>query len=362
MAQPALIGNERDYVLKCLDDNWISSGGRFVGEFERNFAGFCNAKHGVATSNGTTALHLALVALGVAPGDEVIVPTLTYIATANSIRYCGATPVMVDSETETLNIDPSRIEERITPRTRGIIAVHLYGFPADMDPVMEIARRHKLFVIEDAAEAHGAEYRGRRVGGLGNCATFSFFGNKIITTGEGGMVTTNDSALDGKLRMYCNQGNDPGRRYWHPVIGYNYRMTNITASIGVAQVEVLDDLLAQRRQLAALYEERLERLRDRIEVLDLPSWGEGVFWMQNVFLREGGGEKRDAVIGRMAEAGIETRPVFHPMHTMPPYFESSHRFPVATAYGARGISLPTHVFLKEADLDRIIDALDASIA
>ena len=243
VAAPTLNGNEKRYVLECLETTWISSIGRFITEFERGFARFCGVEHAIAVSNGTNALHLALVALGVTSGDEVIVPSLTYVATANAVTYCGAKPVLVDCDPRTLNIDPAAIAGKITAHTKGIIPVHLYGHPADMDPIISVAREHGLFVLEDAAEAHGAEYKGRRVGGLGNCAAFSFFGNKIMTTGEGGMVTTNDSALAAKLRLYRGQGLDPGRRYWHPVIGYNYRMTNIAAALGLAQLEQVDELM-----------------------------------------------------------------------------------------------------------------------
>ena len=222
IAAPTLNGNERRYVLECLETTWISSIGRFITEFERAFARFCGVEHAIAVSNGTTALHLALVALGLKPGDEVIVPTLTYIATANAVTYCGAKPVLVDCDPRTLQHGSGQLlRGKITAHTKGIIPVHLYGHPVDMDPIISVAREHGLFVLEDAAEAHGAEYKGRRVGGLGNCAAFSFFGNKIMTTGEGGMVTTNDSNLAAKLRQYRGQGLDQGRRYWHSVVGYN---------------------------------------------------------------------------------------------------------------------------------------------
>ena len=235
VAQPKMAGNERMYVLDCLDTNWISSNGKYIAAFEEAFAKYCGAKHAIAANNGTTALHLALVALDLKPGDEVIIPTVTYIATANAVRYCGATPVLVDVCADTMNINPADIERKITPKTRGIIPVHLYGHPADMDAVNRIATKHGLWVVEDAAEAHGAEVNGKKVGTLGTCATFSFFGNKIITTGEGGMVTTDDDELAAKLRLYRGQGMDPNRRYWFPVVGFNYRMTNIQAAIGLAQ-------------------------------------------------------------------------------------------------------------------------------
>jgi perosamine synthetase len=213
VAAPTLGGNERAYVLECLDSTWISSSGRFLDAFEADFARFCGVSHAVAVNNGTTALHLALTALGIGPGDEVIVPNLTYIASANAVTYCGAKPVFADCEPLTLNLDPDCIEARITPRTRAILPVHLYGHPADMDRIMRLAARYDLHVVEDAAEAHGATYRGRPVGSFGACATFSFYGNKIITTGEGGMVVTDDATLAARLRLYRGQGLDPQRRY-----------------------------------------------------------------------------------------------------------------------------------------------------
>src|SRR6476661_7133184 len=264
VAAPVLDGREKEYVLECLSTSWISSNGRFIGEFEKAFADFCGVEHAVATNNGTTALHLALVALGLKPGDEVIVPTLTYIASANAIRYCGGIPVFVDNHVPTFNIDPDAIEAKITGRTKGILPVHLYGHPVDLDPILQIAKKNDLFVLEDAAEAVGARYKGRRLGGHGTCATFSFFGNKIITTGEGGMVTTNDSDLAAKLRLYRGQGLDQGRRYWHSVVGYNYRMTNIAAALGLAQLEQIDELMGARARLADWYRSRLERLANKL--------------------------------------------------------------------------------------------------
>lgn len=356
VAQPKMVGNERKYVLDCLDTNWISSNGKYIGAFERAFAEFCGVKHAVATNNGTTALHLALVGLDLQPGDEVIIPTVTYIATANAVRYCGATPVLVDVCAETMNIDPREIEKKITAKTRGIIAVHLYGHPAEMGPIDEIARKHGLWVVEDAAEAHGAEVRGRKVGGLGACATFSFFGNKIITTGEGGMITTNDDVLAAKLRLFRGQGMDPKRRYWFPVVGYNYRMTNIQAAIGLAQLEGIETALAQRDALAGWYNAALADLQDRIVLPVQASWAKQVFWMYNIFLRDGDENRRDAVMRQLDEMGIETRPVFYPMHVLPPYKEEVS-YPVGDLWAQRGINLPTHQDLTQADIERIADSL-----
>jgi perosamine synthetase len=360
VAQPTLNGNERKYVLDCLDTNWISSVGKYIGAFEEAFAKFCGVEHAIATNNGTTALHLALVALDLQAGDEVIIPTVTYIATANAVRYCGATPVLVDVHAETMNIDPADIERKITSRTKGIIPVHLYGHPAEMETINAIARRHKLWVVEDAAEAHGAEVNGRKVGSMGTCATFSFFGNKIVTTGEGGMVTTNDAALAAKLRLFRGQGMDLARRYWFPVIGYNYRMTNIQAAIGLAQMETIDKSLSDRARLAEWYAEALADLEDQIVLPKDVQWTKQVHWMYNIFLREGGATRRDAVMHALDLADIETRPVFYPMHVLPPYKEDT-AYPVADLWAPRGINLPTHQALTRADVQRIADSLKEAL-
>lgn len=360
VAHPKLAGNERKYVLDCLDTNWISSIGKYIGGFEEAFAKFCGVKHAIATNNGTTALHLALVAHDLKPGDEVIIPTVTYIATANAVRYCGATPVLVDVCPDTMNIDPADIERRITPKTRGIIPVHLYGHPAEMQHINQIASKHGLWVVEDAAEAHGAEVLGRKVGGLSTCATFSFFGNKIITTGEGGMVTTNDDDLAARLRQFRGQGMDPKRRYWFPVIGYNYRMTNIQAAIGLAQMESIDKALSDRETLATWYNSDLADLQGEIILPKQQPWAKQVYWMYNIYLRDGGEHQRDEVMRRLDEMGIETRPVFYPMHVLPPYLEDV-AYPVADLWAPRGINLPTHQGLTQNDVRRIADSLKKAL-
>ena len=361
VAQPKLAGNEKKYVMDCLDTSWISSNGKYISAFEESFAKFCDVKNAVATNNGTTALHLALVALGLEPGDEVLIPTVTYIATANAVRYCGGVPVLVDVCAETMNIDPSKIEEKITSRTKGIMPVHLYGHPSEMQAILEIAKRRSLFVLEDAAEAHGAQCDGKRVGSFGDCATFSFFGNKIVTTGEGGMVTTNDDQLAAKLRLYRGQGMDLNRRYWFPVIGYNYRMTNIQAAIGLAQMETVETAIAERARLASWYNSALASLSDKIVLPKQANWAKQVFWMYNTFLRAGGEEQRDAVMQKLDLAGIETRPVFYPMHVMPPYKEHAS-YPVADTWAQRGINLPTHQFVTKEDVQRIAREITKAVA
>ena len=360
VAEPCLMGNEKKYVLDCMESGWISSHGKYIHAFEEAFAKFCGVKHAVTTNNGTTALHLALVALGLKPGEEVIIPTVTYIATANAVSYCGAKPVLVDSVMPSLNIDPDKIEQAITSQTRGIIPVHLYGHPADMRKINQIAAQYGLWVLEDAAEAHGSEILGKKVGSFGNCATFSFFGNKIITTGEGGMVTTNDDDLAKKLRLYRGQGVDPDRRYWFPVIGYNYRMTNIQAAIGLAQLENISDSLLARSTLADMYTSLLKGTEDLIRIPEQDIWAKHVYWMYNIFLKKEGVEYRNSVIRKMEEYLIETRPSFYPMHVLPPYRESQV-FPIADIWSARGINLPTHQNLSHEDVVLVVDALKRSL-
>jgi len=359
VANPLFIGNEKKYVDECMESGWISSAGKYVELFETSFAEYCGVKHAVACCNGTVALHLALLALGVGAGDEVIVPTLTFVATANAVTYCGARPVFVDSETETWNLDPKQIEAAINTRTKGIVAVHLYGHPAKMRELREIARRHNLFLLEDAAEAHGAMCGGRMVGSLGDAAVFSFYANKIITTGEGGMVVTDNDALAERARLLRGQGMDPARRYWHTIVGYNYRMMNLPAAIGLAQLEKIDRQLELRSRVAALYVERLRRMSG-LSWQTEQSWARHVYWMFNVVLDPETWQSRDSVIETLDGQGIETRPIFYPVHSLPPYADSARgeSFPVAENLSRCGISLPTWAGLTENDIDRVCRALE----
>ena len=361
VAHPVLSGNERAYVNECLETGWISSVGRFVGDFESSFAKFVGVEHAISCCNGTCALHLALVGLGVGPGDEVIVPTLTYVASANAVTYCGATPVLVDVEPKSMNLDPARVEELITPRTKAIMAVHLYGHPADMDALEAIANRHGIALVEDAAEAHGATYKGRTVGSIGRVSMFSLFGNKIITSGEGGVLTTNDAELAARLRLHRGQGMDPKRRYWFPVVGYNYRMTNIQAAIGLAQLEKVDEHLRARQRVRRWYDERLAELSDHLQPPAVHPWAHHSFWMYTVVLSESSPHSRDELMARLEADGIETRPVFYPMHVMPPYKNDARQFPVADHLAARGMNLPTHGLLSENDVDYVVARLRAHL-
>jgi perosamine synthetase len=358
VAQPEFSGNEAAYVLDCVTSEWVTAAGQYVKRLETEFAQWMGVEHAVACSSGTAAVHLALLALGVKPGDEVILPTLTYVATANAVRYCGAVPVFCEAEPGTMNIDPDDIEHRITPRTVGIIPVHMYGHSADMDRIMQIAGSHGLWVAEDAAQAHGATCNGRRCGSIGDAGAFSFFGNKIMTTGEGGIVTTRDDQCAARLRLYAGQGVDPGRRYWFPVIGYNYRMTNLQAALGVAQLERIDHLLEARQTVARWYGSHLEAAGGLVTPPVQKSYAHHVYWMYTVVLNDDAAMSRDDLIARLDEDGIETRPVFHPVHTLPPYqTDVEMHFPVSERLGRQGISLPTHSRLSEDDVAYVCERL-----
>ena len=358
IATPVLNGNETKYVLDCLNTTWISSNGPYLDQFEQQFAAFCQSKHAIACSNGTTALHLALLAHDVGPGDEVIVPTLTFVATANAVTYCGALPVFVDVEADTWNMDIRAIEQKITSRTKGIIAVHLYGHPADMDPIMELAHKYDLFVIEDAAEAIGAQYKGRMAGALGHTATFSLFGNKVITTGEGGVVTTNNEAIAEKIRLLRGQGIDKNKKYWHPVIGYNYRMTNIQAAIGCAQLEKVEWHIRERIRVAMHYYDYLKH-DSRLTLPVQRIWAKNVFWMFSIVLNGRSEQQRDHVMQQLKDKGIETRPFFYPMHILPPYRDGQlyEEYPVANRIASQGMNLPSHGELTKQDIQYICQSL-----
>ena len=354
ISSPTIGQKEAEYVMDCLTSTWISSAGSYIDRFEDAFAEVAGAKHAIACSNGTAALHLALVALGVKPGDEVLVPTLTFVACSNAVIYCGATPVLVDIDPDIWAIDAAQIESLITPKTRGIIAVHLRGHPADMDSIMTIARRHGLFVVEDAAQAHGAKFNDTPVGSIGDVGTFSFFGNKLITTGEGGMVTTNGDAIADRIRLLKNQGMTKERRYWHPVVGYNYRMTNIQAAIGLAQVERLPEILFRHQRISEWYREGLADVTG-LKWQHAKPWAHHVWWQFVVVLEDSFGMDRDEVLTRLQAEGIDARRLYYPTHQMPPYvrYSGGRAFPVADHHAARGICLPTWAGLEREQVEHI---------
>ncbi len=355
VAEPLLAGNELEYVTDCVKTGWVSSLGKYVRDFESQFAAYCDTGYGIATFNGTVALHLLAVTINLGPGDEVIMPSLTYVATANSVRYTGATPVFVDSERDTWNIDPDRVAAAITPRTKAIMAVHLYGHPADMDALRAVADAHNLLLLEDAAEAHGALYKGQRVGGLSDAAIFSFYGNKIITTGEGGIIVTNNQEWAERAFFLENQGRYSDNPYWHPEVAYNYRMTNIQAALGLAQLERIDDMIAIRRRNARHYNRRLAEAPG----LTLPpekEWAKNVYWMYSVVVEDDFGMDRDEIRAKLRSAGIDTRPFFYPVHTLPMY-NTGQSLPTAEELGRRGINLPSGATLTPDQIDFVCDTL-----
>lgn len=346
--QPHFSGREKEYVNQCLDSSWISSRGEFISRFESAFADYTGAAHATSVCNGTVAIHLALEAIGIGPGDEVIVPTLTYIASVNTIIQTGATPVFADSLEDTWQIDPSSVRRKITPKTKAVMAVHLYGQACDMDELLLICREHRLLLIEDCAEAFGTLYKGRHVGTFGDIATFSFFGNKTITTGEGGMVVAREQSTIERAYHLKNQGVSKTREYWHDSVAYNYRMTNICAAIGLAQLENADNVLAKKRQIASWYRRGLAGLP--LKTHDEQPGTVHSFWMCSILLDNA--ELRPALREHLKTAGIETRPLFYPSHTLP-HCTTGETFTVAESLGARGINLPSYPDLTEGQVTDI---------
>ena len=349
VSEPNLCGNEEAYVLDCLRSTWISSKGVYIERFERRFAEYIGVRHAITTSNGTTALHLILRALGIGPGDQVIVPTLTYVASANAALFVGAEPVFVDCDPDYWNMMVDEVEEAITPRTRAVMAVHLYGCPVEMGLLRELCREHGIALIEDAAEALGTEDMGAKAGAIGDAAAFSFYGNKTITTGEGGIVVTGDDALAGTIRQLKDQGQSPSRRYWHDVLGYNYRMTNLQAAIGLAQLENVDRFVSKKREIAALYRRHLS-IPGVQHPAERPETKHG-YWMYSVLLRDPLGRHRDEAMRLLGQKGVETRPFFYPMHTLPMFCGmNERRYPVAERVSSRGINLPSSTRLTEEEV------------
>ena len=363
IAEPDLRGNELKYVSECVTTNWISSQGEFVRRFEREFAARLGIEHALAVSNGTVALQLALAAFGIGPGDEVIVPDLTFAATINTVLHVGATPVVVDVDPATWNICPKAVAAALTPRTKAIMPVHLYGQPADMDALMALAKPRGIVVIEDAAEAVGAAYKGRPCGALGDAACFSFFSNKVLTTGEGGMVVFRDGNIAQRAQRLRDHGMDPGKRYWHNEVGFNFRLTNLQAAIGCAQLERLDGFLARKQAMARRYVRRLAAFPE----ITLPAAIPGLtnsYWVFSVIIDFVAiGIDREAFMARLGRAGIETRPLFYPLHDMPPYrpFTRGAAFPVTDRLSASGVSLPSGVLLADEDIDYVCDVIESQI-
>jgi perosamine synthetase len=366
ISAPSLNGKEEAYLLDAFRSSWISSSGAYVNRFETEFASLIGTEYAASVANGTVALHLALLALGVGPGQEVIVPALTYVATANAVRYCGAEPIFVDVDPRTWCIDPGALDDAISSKTAGIIVVHLYGHPADMDAINAVASERRLWVVEDAAEAHFSTYKGQTVGRLSTIATFSFYGNKVITSGEGGALTYSGAELDRRIRMLRSQGTDPKQRYYHPIIGYNYRLTNLACALLCAQLERRNALVERRRHIFDLYRRRLANIPG-IDQQPVANWATISPWLFCVTVDKSRfGLSRDELAAALATRGIETRPFFYPLHLMPPYQGGNRnragKFPVAERLGSTGINLPTFVDLSDDMIEKVCAVIDEMAA
>ncbi len=348
-----LSGNEKKYVIDCLDSTWISCKGKYVNEFETKFADYIGAKYATGCCNGTVALHLALEALGFEDGDEVIVPTYTYIASVNTIIQAGAKPVFADSLENGWQIDPADIEKKITSKTRAIMVVHLYGQICDMPSIMKIAKEHDLFLIEDCAEAFGSKYGDKYAGTFGDIAAFSFFGNKTITTGEGGMLVTNNKFLYEKATHLKAQGVASYRQYWHDAMAYNYRMTNICAAIGLAQLEKADQFLARKREIAKMYREKLSDLPIKMHT-ELEGTTHS-YWMCSLLTNSN--DERESLRKFLDEKNIETRPLFYPVHLMPMFNKRFESHPVAENIGLAGINIPSWPGLTDDQIKYICECV-----
>jgi len=354
---PDLSGREKEYVNDCIGSTWISSKGKYIGAFEKSFSDYIGAEHSTSVSNGTVALHLALLSLGIGAGDEVIVPTLTYVASVNAIKYVGATPVLVDSKESTWVIDPDRVKEKITDKTKAILAVHIYGCPFDFISLRNICDSEGLFLIENSAEAFGSKYGERYAGNLGDVSIFSFYGNKTITTGEGGMLATNSEEVYRRAVHYKQQGVREDGAYYHDIVGYNYRMTNICAAIGLAQLERADKFLARKREIAKLYINLLAKYSLEYQVE--PANCTHSYWMFTILFRSA--TEMIAARDCLNMSGVETRPIFTPAHMLPMYRDDESSYPIATDVSMRGFNVPSWPGLKDEDVERIVHSIGVGL-
>ena len=359
--EPDLSGNERKYLNECIDTGWISSEGPFIREFETRFAARVGRRHGIAVCNGSAALDAAVAALDIGPGDEVILPTFTIISCAAAVSRLGGIPVVVDCDPQTWNMDVGAIESRITSKTKAIMPVHIYGLPVDMNPLLDIARRHDLRVVEDAAEMIGQTYRDKPCGSFGDISTFSFYPNKHVTTGEGGMIVTDDDALAERCRSLRNLAMKAPRRFVHDEIGWNFRMTNMQAAIGLAQLERLDEFVARKRHVFEYY----TRLLSDIPSLQLPvqctEYAANINWVYGVVIADDAALDADEAMRQLAEKKVGTRPFFWPMHEQPVYRNQGlfggERYPNAERIARRGFYLPSGLTLKDDQIDRVSAAV-----
>lgn len=357
--EPVITEEAKRYVAEAMASGWVSSAGPFIAQFEEDFARYLGVKHAVTTTSGTTALHLALASLGIGTGDEVILPDFTMMACVFAVLYTGAKPVFVDVDPEIFTIDPGKIAEKITPRTKAVMPVHIYGHPADMDPILDLAARHHLWVIEDAAEAHGARYKGRLCGGMGHVNVFSFYGNKILTTGEGGMLVTDDDALAARARRLKDLAHSPAKRFWHEELGFNYRMTNLQAALGVGQLAHIAEFLEKKRWMVGEYAKRLLG----IPGLHLPvtkSWAENVHWMYAAIVGDPFPLTRDAFRAALRDRGVDTRDFFSSCSAQPVtqiHCGDSGQFPITEHIASHGLYLPSGLALTREQIDTVCDAV-----
>ncbi|MEU7925677.1 DegT/DnrJ/EryC1/StrS family aminotransferase [Micromonospora sp. NPDC049107] len=362
VARPSLSALEERYVVDALRSGWISSQGPYLRDFEERFASRCAAGTALTTSNGTVALHLVLAAAGIGPGDEVVVPALTYVATANAVAYCGARAVCVDVLPGSWCVDPAAVRAAIGPRTRAVIAVDLYGHPADYSALRQLCDQHNLLLVADAAESFGATLDGRPTGSLADVTTFSFFGNKVLTSGEGGCVTTSDAALAERMRLLRNQGMDPHRRYYFPVLGYNYRMTNLCAAVLCAQLERADEIIALRDRVIAGYEEQLAD-EPTLSAQPVAAGVRRAPWMAAFLVgAEGDATSRDALARALTRLGVETRPFFVPIPDLPAHHDPGADCPVTEDLSRRGLNLPTYADLSEPAVKAVVERVRAALA
>ncbi|MBF0142460.1 MAG: DegT/DnrJ/EryC1/StrS family aminotransferase [Magnetococcales bacterium] len=358
---PVLGGNERRYLLECIDSEWISSEGPFVARFEEAFAGRVGRRYATSVTSGTAALEVALAAIGLKPGDEVILPSFTIISCAAAVLRLGGKPVVVECDRLTWNMDVSRIRERINGRTKAIMPVHIFGMPVDLDPVLELAREHGLYVIEDAAQAQGLTYKGRPCGSFGHISAFSFYPNKLVTTGEGGMVVCDDPELDKRCRSYRNLCFLPERRFVHEEIGWNYRMTNLQAALGLAQVERWDASVVRKREIGRTYQKLLRGLNAFQLPVEGDETAENLYWVFGLVIPEGGSLTAGEVMVRLGQEKIGTRPFFWPMHAQPVLREmglfADESLPVSLWLGRNGFYIPSGLGLTPEEQQRVVEVL-----
>ena len=353
---PSITKKEIDYVADAVQSSWVSSLGKYIDLFEEKFAAYCGVKYALTTSNATTALHLSLVSLDIKSGDEVIIPDFTFVATANAVKYTGAKVKIVDIDEDTLCINKEDVKKNITNKTKAIIPVHLYGHPADMDEINNIAEEYNLYVIEDAAEAHGAEYKDNKVGSLGTCGIFSFYGNKIITSGEGGMITTNNEILYKKMRYLRDHAMSKEKRYWHTEVGFNYRMTNMQAALGLAQLERIDEILAKKKEIFKWYANGLKDIKG-LKLNYQAEWAKNVYWMICLELEKYTENQRDEFAKKLKTKGIDSRPYFYPISDMPMYKDVNAYTPIVHKVYQKGLNLPSYFDITKQQVAYICEKL-----